>query len=282
MGAGSRRPSEGRRFAGALAWEGSREIFAGGGRRCEVKLGVAGELRRRGTIGWGSTWRLARELLAVEATQLNIAGDGRDEEAGAGVAGGEAAAELGGGDGVVDGLEEVGAGALGGGEVEVGEGMEGESGAADDDPLGEVEEAGGVMPAGEIEEGVGTGDGEEVGLGVLLAKGCEGVDGVVGAVVRAWSVERGDGEAGVGFAGEGDHGEAVGEGGLGSGGFEGLAGGWGEEDLREREGVGGGGGDGEVAVVWRVEGAAEEGDAGAVRHGFLVRVDLFGFCMEVS
>ncbi len=89
----------------------------------------------------------------------------------------------------MDRLEEAGAGALGWGEVEDGECVEGEVGTADDDPLGEVEELRGFVPAREVEEGVGSGDGEEFRFGVLLLQGCEGVDGVVGATVGAGGVE---------------------------------------------------------------------------------------------
>lgn len=173
----------------------------------------------------------------------------------------------------MDGFEKVGSGALGWSEVEGFEGVEGEVGAADDDPLGEVEELGGAVPAWEVEEGVGSGDGEEFDFGVLLLQGCEGVDGVVGTVVGAGGVEGGGGEA-RGFemrvrfgTGEGDHGEAVGVGGLGAGGLEGLAGGGGEEDLGEGEGVGGGTADGHVAAVWGVERSAEERDARFTAEG---------------
>ena len=86
--------------------------------------------------------RLARS--AVEVVGLDVGGDGGREQAGAWVAGAQAAAKVGGGDIFVDGGEEVDAGALGGSEGELGAseelGREREVGAADDDPVGEGEE----------------------------------------------------------------------------------------------------------------------------------------------
>ena len=84
----------------------------------------------------------------------------------------EAAAEIGGGDVLVEGGEEVDAGALGGGESERGElGVgEGEFGAADDDPFGQGEEAVGRAPAAEVEEAVGAGEDEEFAAGYSRAR----------------------------------------------------------------------------------------------------------------
>jgi len=93
------------------------------------------------------------------------------------------------------------------------------------------------------------------------AKGGEGVDGVVGAAVGAWSVERGGCEAGILPAGELGHGEAVGEWGGVAFGLERLKGSRGEEDGVEVEGIGCRSGDAEVAAVGWVKCAAEEGCA---------------------
>jgi len=208
--------------------------------------------------GDGNSYRL-RE--AVEVVGEDVVGDGGGEEVGAGVAGFEALAETGGGDVLVDGLEEVDAGPLVGGEVEGGEVVEGEAGAADDDPFGEFEEVGGLAPVGEVEEAVGADEVEESVVGEELVESGEGLDSVVRGAVGVGSVEGGDAEARVGEAGEGEHGEAVVEGSRRAVGFERLAACGGEEDLVQVEGVGGSGGDGEVAVVGWVEGSAEEGYA---------------------
>ena len=135
----------------------------------------------------------------------------------------------------------------------------GEAGAADYDPLGQLEESAGLPPAAEVEEAVGADDDEETCAGELVLEGGQGVDGVVGGAVGTGGVEGGGGEARVGRAGEGSHGESVGEAGGGVFGLEGLAAGGGKEDLIEGEGVCSGGRDGEVAVVDGVERAAKEG-----------------------
>ena len=200
----------------------------------------------------------------VEVVGQDVSEDFGWDEGGARVSVSEAMAEIGGGDVFVDGLEEVDAGTLVWSEIESREVVEGEAGAADDDPLGEFEEAVGFAPAGKLEEAVGPDEVEEGGVGVFVAQGLEGIDGVVGCAVEVGGVEGGGLEAGILRAGEGDHGEAVGERGgpvFGFEGFEGLAAGGGEEDAVELEGVRGGGGDGEMAAVGRVEGAAEEGYA---------------------
>ena len=98
-------------------------------------------------------------------------------------------------------------------------------------------------------------------------EGGEGLDGVVGCAVGMRGVESGDGEARIGEAGQGEHGDAVSEGGWCVVGLKGLAAGWGEEDFVQIKGVCGGGGDGEVAAVWWVEGSAEESYA----HGLFSR-----------
>ena len=89
---------------------------------------------------------------------MDVGGDCGEEKAGAGIAGSESSAKVGGGDVFVDGGEEVDSVALGWGEGERGELRLGEwkFGAADDDPLGEGEQLVGGTPAAEIEEAVGS------------------------------------------------------------------------------------------------------------------------------
>jgi len=104
-------------------------------------------------------WKLVRRMRSpggsgVEAVGEDVVGDGRGEEIRTGVAGVEADAEIGREDVFVDRLEEMDAGALARGEVEGGEVVEGEARPADDDPLGEVEEAVWFTPAGQVEEAV--------------------------------------------------------------------------------------------------------------------------------
>jgi hypothetical protein len=196
--------------------------------------------------------------VAVEVVGEDVVGDDGGEEVGTGVASFETLAEIGGRDVVVDGLEEVDAGLLVGGEVEAGEVVERGAGAADDDPFGEFEEAVGLAPVSKIEETVGADEVEEGVRGHELMQGGEGLDGVIGGAIGVRFVEMGDAEAGVGEAGEGEHGQAVREGGMRAIGLERLAACWGEEDFVQREGVGGGGGDGEMAAMRWVEGSAEE------------------------
>ena len=131
---------------------------------------------------------------------MDEGGDGGGEQAGTGVSGVQAAAKFGGGYILVDGGEEVDTGALGlaeGERRELGFGKR-EFGTADDDPLGEREQAAGRAPAAEVKEAVGSGEDEEGCAGQLVGKGGEAVDGVVRAAIGAWGIEGGDGEAGVG------------------------------------------------------------------------------------
>ena len=211
-------------------------------------------------------WKLVRRTCSpsgsgVEAMGEDVVGDVGGEEVRAGVASVKADAEIGCGDVFVDRLEEMDAGALARGEAEGGEIVEGEAGAADDDPLGKFEEAVWFTPARQIEEAVCAYEVEERVLGVEETKRGEGVDGVVGAAVGPWSVERGGCEAGILSAGELGHGEAVGERGGVAFGFERLKRGGGEEDGVEVEGIGCRSGDAEVAAVGWVKCAAEEGCA---------------------
>ena len=75
------------------------------------------------------------------------------------------------------------------GEMERGEIAQREAGAADDDPLGEFEEAVGFAPAGKVEEAVGSDEVEERGVGVFVAQGREGIDGVVGGAIEVGGVD---------------------------------------------------------------------------------------------
>jgi hypothetical protein len=193
----------------------------------------------------------------------DVGGDWRRQEVGAGVAGGEAFAEAGGGNILVDGVEEVDAGLLGGSERQTLGELQGDAGAADYDPLGELEEAKRRAPVGEVLEAVGAGEVEEFGGGVVEGKGFEGVDGVVCGAVLVGGVDARDAKSrGVGGgAGELGHGEALAVGGGVAVALERLASGGREEDAVEVEGVGGRAGDGDVTAVGRVEAAAEEGYA---------------------
>lgn len=95
--------------------------------------------------------------LSVQSMLSDVAENGwRDEFLAClvGVAGVEAGAEGCGAYGVGDVWQEMEAGALGGGEAV--ERWWGEAGAADDDPVGEVEESVGLVPAMEGVEGVST------------------------------------------------------------------------------------------------------------------------------
>ena len=174
----------------------------------------------------------------------DVVGDIGGEEIGAGVAGLEALAEIGGGDALVDGLKEVDAALLVRGEVEGREVVDREARAADDDPFGEFEEVVGLAPVRESEEGVCADEVEEGVAGHELMKGGDRLDGVVGGAVGMRGVEVGDAEAWVGEAGEEEHGDAVGEGGCCAVGLERLATCRGEEDFVQIERVGGSGGDG--------------------------------------
>ena len=140
-------------------------------------------------------------------------------------------------------------------------GGDGGAGAADDDPLCELEELAGVAPLGKGEEGVGTDEVKENVVGVESVELAEGVDRVVGEAVGAGCVDGRGGEAWMVLNGEGDHGETIGKGGGGKCGLEGLEARGCEEDLVEVEGVGSRSGDGEVAKVRGVEGSAEQSDA---------------------
>jgi len=125
------------------------------------------------------------------------------------------------------------------------------------------------MPAAEVEEAVRAGEDEESCAGKLLAEDGEDIHCVVGGAVGVGSVEGRYSETGIGLgwgvagdrAGEGDHGEPVGEGGCGGFGFEGLAAGGREEDAIEGKGVRGGAGQAQMAAVNGIECAAEEGYA---------------------
>jgi len=130
---------------------------------------------------------------------LDVLGDGGREQAGARVSGLETAPEFGGGDVLVDGAEDMDAGALGGGEgkrCELGFGQ-GEFRAANDDPLCEFEQTIGRAPASHGEEAVCAGDGEEVHLGHSVEKFGQGVNCVVWRAVGLRGVETGDDKAGV-------------------------------------------------------------------------------------
>jgi hypothetical protein len=206
----------------------------------------------------------------IEVVGEDVVGDIGGEEIGAGVAGFEALAEIGGGDVLVDGLKEVDAALLVRGEVEGREVVKWEARAADDDPFGEFEEVVGLAPVRESEEGVCADEVEEGVAGHELMKGGDRLDGVVGGVVGMRGVEVGDAEAWVGEAGEEEHSDAVGEGGRCAVRLERLATCRGEEDFVQIERVGGSGGDGKVAAVGRVEGSAEESYA----HGLFSRETL--------
>ena len=119
----------------------------------------------------------------------DVGGDGEWEQVGAGVAGGETLAEVGGGDVHLDGVEDVDAGALGGSESEARRIFQGEAGAADDDPFGEREQALRRAPAGEGVEAVGADELEDVGSGHGVRKLSKGVDGIVGGAIGVGSVE---------------------------------------------------------------------------------------------
>ena len=141
-----------------------------------------------------------RQDSEVEVVGEDVGGDGGREQAGARVAGLEAAPEAGGGDLLVEGGEQVDSGALGGGEVERRDlGLaERKVGPADDDPLGQREQAIGRTPAAESEKAVGTGKDEEGCGGKLAGERGEGIYGVVWGAVGAWSVQGGDGKVGAG------------------------------------------------------------------------------------
>jgi len=219
-----------------------------------------------------------RQDSEVEVVGEDVGGDGGREQAGARVAGLEAAPEAGGGDLLVEGGEQVDSGALGGGEVERRDlGLaERKVGPADDDPLGQREQAIGRTPAAESEKAVGTGKDEEGCGGKLAGERGEGIYGVVWGAVGAWSVQGGDGKVGAGcrllvagcrwfwIAGEADHGEAIGKAGDGGRGFEGLLAYGSEEDTIEREGFCRGGGKAQMAAMDGVECATEEGYAHSV------------------
>ena len=198
--------------------------------------------------------------------QAAIAGVSRP---GQGVSCVETAAEIGGGDVLVDGGEEGDAAALGGGEGQRCEraSVSGEPGRLTTIHSARLRSWWGARQRGRSRKLSAPVRTKRVACGKLLLEGGEEVDGVVGGAVGVGGVEGGGHEvAGRGLQdvrcrfgkSEGDHGEAVGEGGGGAFGFQGLAAYGSEEDAVEGEGFCCRGGEREVAAVDRVEGAAEE------------------------
>ena len=147
----------------------------------------------------------------------------------------ESLAEGSGADWVGWAVEEMEARALASGEREVVGDGEGDAGAADDDPVGEVEEGGGVAPVWESLEGVSAEDGEELVGRLAVSGGAElgtetakGVDGVIGLTTEVGGVDGRGGEGGFVSAEELGHVEAVGKGGDRAARFERLPTGGGE------------------------------------------------------
>jgi len=217
---------------------------------------------------------------AVEAVLMNILSDQYGEQVFAEVAGLEVLAQVGGGSIHVHAVQEMDALAVGGGEGHALGVAQGEAGAADDDPFSEIEEFVRTPPTGEAVEAVGADEVEDGGCRQGLVKAAEGFDGEVRFAAGDWGVQGGGGESGIGGTGQRYHGEAVCEGRGRAGGLEGLAARWGEEDGVELEGVSSGSGYGEMAEVWGVEGAAEQGDAG--RGFYVVRVYGHSFSGEAG
>ena len=168
-----------------------------------------------------------------------------------------------------DGVERVNAGAL---LFRVGREVEGIAGARDHNPLGEGEQATGLVPLRQGKEAVVANQVEEGGFRVLGGERGKGVHGVVGQVAGPGRVDRGGLEArgvsGLGGASEPDHRETMVKGSSWPSGFKRLTACGGKEDGIKREGVGCCHGDGHVASMDGVEGAAEEGEA----HGASVRL----------
>jgi len=146
----------------------------------------------------------------------------REQKIVTGLTGSQTAPELGGGYVVVDGLEEVYMRALRVGEIQGGQIVQREAGAADDDPFGEGEKLLMLAPLSQGEEAVGSHEVEYRRLGQLGAQGDEGMDGVVGLAALSWGVDCGGLKARVGGACQLDHGEPVGEWGSGAARFQGL------------------------------------------------------------
>jgi hypothetical protein len=199
---------------------------------------------------------------------MDVIRNGGREQADAGICGTEAETEVGGGDLLVDGRQKMDASALDGSEGKRGELRfgEGKVRSADDDPLGEFEQAAGRTPTTEFEKAVRSGEDKERGRRRFELKSGKRVYGVVGGSVETWGIDAGDGEArgGIlrtGSAGEANHGEAVGVAGDGGLGFEGLEADRSKENAVEGKGVCGSVGDGQMAAMDGVECAPEEGDA---------------------
>ena len=153
--------------------------------------------------------------------------------------------------GVAEAVAEAVGGLAGEGALVVGgAGHDGEGHGAGD--------VGPVLPAGELDEVVGAHEPDELGAGKAAAEGAERIVGV--ARVEARLDACGDNPATVRDAAGAF--EAVGEGGHAVGGFERVAGGDEEPNLVEPQALEGEAGNVAVALMGRVERAAEDADAG--------------------
>lgn len=184
--------------------------------------------------------------------------DGRGQQVAAVFSRCQPAAQLGRRDIFEDGGEQMEVAALGFGELQPGEVVEGKARPADDDPLGQGEEPVRFAPLPEMEKAVGPDQAEESSGGNLLAEVRERIDGVVGPSIRAGRVEGRGAEAGIGLAGKLHHGQPRSEGGGLQAGLQRLKAHGREEHRVELEGVRSRFGDADVPTMRRVEGAAEE------------------------
>lgn len=114
----------------------------------------------------------------------NVLKDFRHDQAFAGIPIMKTLAEFSRRNAVVDGLNQMNTRALLWCQAEGGDAVEREAGAADDDPLGKLEQACWLVPMWEREEAVCSDKIEERGLGIERPQQGECVDGVVGFAVR--------------------------------------------------------------------------------------------------
>ena len=133
-----------------------------------------------------------------------------------------------------------------------------------DDEVAGNEQLGGATPFGDGEEGVGSH--EAVEAVVRRERGAQsgnGVDGVVGLVVRTRSVDEGQGELWMAGDGEAHHGDAVGKAGGGEIMLQRLHSDGGDEHLIEVETVEGQARERQMATVRRIEATTKKSDVHA-------------------
>src|SRR5215469_726985 len=282
-----------------------------------------GRVRRAGTPAAPSRVRLrvrakTRQAASlpcfVEAGLLYVVGDRGVDPFGDGTVGVDGLADGGGGDGVVDAVEDVeggagkdevaaggllfeGLGDVRGGPDGFGQGVgdvgERVTGAAGDDEFAFREDLFGFVPGGDVFEGVDADQKEELvgGLEEFL-EAADGVDGVtrkyIGDFLTTrvdrgsffWGLEQGGQKGFVGSGGERNHGVAMEEGADRLFLLMGRDIGSNEIDTGELEFLAGGGGEGGMTAMDGIEGTAEKADFHGRRQCRLFREKVASSCSE--